>query len=104
MKKIESNKNDVADEEGEESERFIALEREYYYEKAKVDLITGVVKTVRDASKAAQAKLDEARLGGGIGSYDKRNIDKKLEKFASWNEEKQFDALVNFEEELYEAW
>jgi uncharacterized Ntn-hydrolase superfamily protein len=100
MKKIENEKEELFETEGE-SEEWIALERDYYYAKARVDVITDVVNTVRRAAKAAQATLDEARLGGGIGSYDKRWIDEKIEKFNGYsNETKKFDALKNLEDDL----
>jgi hypothetical protein len=46
------------------NEQYIAAERDYYFAKAKVDVLTEVVKETKNAAKAAQAKVDEARLGG----------------------------------------
>jgi hypothetical protein len=78
MKKIEAEKEKAYDNYGETDERYIALERDYYYEFAKVELLTDLVKAVRKAARAAQEKVDEARLGGGLSDYDKRDLTEKI--------------------------
>jgi hypothetical protein len=101
MRDAKNLRTEVLEEFGDTSPEYVEAEKAYYYAKAKVDVITTVVKTVKQASKEAQAILDEARLGGGIGSYDKRWIDDKIEKFDGYsNETKKFDAFKNLEDDL----
>lgn len=107
MKALEKTKEEIYDDYGETSQEYIDAERAYYYAKAKVDVLTAVVKETRDASRAAQAKVDEARLGGGISDYDKRDLDSKIEKAQNLensvgepDEDAIFNALMNLENEL----
>jgi hypothetical protein len=107
MKAIEKEKEEIYDKYGETSEQFIEAEKDYYYAKAKVDVLTAVVKETRQAARAAQAKVDEARLGGGISDYDKRDLDAKIEKAQNLvnsigepDEDAIFNALMNLENEL----
>jgi hypothetical protein len=106
MKALEKKKEEIYDKFGETSQEYIEAEKAYYYDKAKVDVLTSIVKETRQAAKAAQAKVDEARLGGGISSYDQRKIDEKIaEANAETNaagepdQDAIFNALKNLEEE-----
>lgn len=66
------------DEYGETSDKYLELSYQFYYEKARVDLLTEVIKEARQAAKKAQDKVDEARLGGGISDYDARDLTNKM--------------------------
>jgi hypothetical protein len=81
MKDLKRKSDEAEDANGDTSEQFIAAEREYYLQKAKVDLITDVVQTTKKAAAAAQEKLDAARLGGELSARDKRDLDRKIEKY-----------------------
>jgi hypothetical protein len=51
MKGLERKKEEIYDEYGETSQQYIDAEKAYYYEKAKVDILTDVVKEVRTAAR-----------------------------------------------------
>lgn len=53
MNTANEDKIEAYKEFGETSEEYIEAERDYYYKKAKVDLITTVVKEVKLAAKKA---------------------------------------------------
>lgn len=78
MKNLDRVREEIYDTDGETSEAYIKANTDYYHKKAEVDLLTTIIKTIRKDAKEAQQAVDEARLGGGISDYDKREIDKKL--------------------------
>lgn len=65
----------IEEELGDDNAEYLAASKAYYYAKAEVDVLTEIVKEIRGAARAAQKKVDKAKLGGSISDYDKRTID-----------------------------
>jgi hypothetical protein len=78
MKQADKKREQAYDDFGELSDQYVKAETEYYFLFAKVEVLTDLVTEVRKAARQAQKKVDEARLGGGISDYDKRDLTEKI--------------------------
>jgi len=79
MKQADKKREQAYDDFGELSGEYVEAETDYYVLFAKVEVLTDLVTEVRIAARKAQKKVDEARLGGGISDYDRRDLLEKIE-------------------------
>lgn len=62
MQSLEKEKAVIGQNLGLTSPEFLKAEKEYYYQKAKVDYVTGTVDTVKNRIKEAEEQVEKARL------------------------------------------